>query len=96
MLHILHISSNKKIKKLIKNLIQVISSLVITPITKMGVSGYVYINPHTFENCIFVFNTLSVHTNIFQRFLIHNEMLENVKFVLLHMRKSSKNCTEMI
>ncbi len=48
-------------------------------------SSYVYINPDTFENTIFILfsfyfhKTLSVHTSIFQKFLIHTEMSENIK-----------------
>ncbi len=37
----------------------------------------------------FRFNTLSVHINGFQKFLIHTEMSENVKFALLRMCKIS-------
>ncbi len=63
----------------------------------MNRSGYVYINPDTFENGIFILkcspSTLEF-SSIFQKFLIHTEMSENFEFALLRMHKDSLRQTE--
>lgn len=47
--------------------------------------GYVYINPHTFENrvCISKHSAATLaFSNIFQKLLIQTETLENMKFAV--------------
>lgn len=55
-------------------------------------SGYIFINPVTFENSIFISNrspSTIAFLSIFQKFLVHTYMPENAKIILLHMRKKS-------